>query len=1072
MTTCTACLKPVDREANFCSRCGARIAGAASPRGDRRVVTVLFADVSGFTAMSEQLDPEAVAEIVNQCFQALTTPVYRYGGVVDKYIGDAVMALFGAPVAHEDDPERAVLAALAMQAAARSFARDLQARTGLSLKLRIGLNTGLVVAGEMGGDQKRDYTVMGDTVNLAQRMEAAARPDSILVSQETYRLTAHRFAYKALSPLQVKGKAQPVQAYEVTGAHEAGPVRVLPNRTIGREREVEALSEAWARVQDGRPHWITLMGEAGIGKTQIVDEFRRGLAPEVPVIALRGVSYQQERAFDLTAQWLHAWTGMPRHADPEDVSRALRRKLQELGWPDPEETDLVSLLLGVDHHALKGASDAQRIEAAIASSVQAFCAQAQSRPSLLVIEDLHWADASSQRWLEALAERLAGEQLPLLVLAQARPGAPLPEARARSGLDRALTTVRPLSPDDTWRLAEVLYSHGPARDAGTIAALVRRSEGNPMVLRELVRAQLEGASEVLTPSLKGLVASRLDRLLPTEREFLELAAVMGRTFDPEVVAALLGQPDPHAILLSLGERDLVRPSDPDGHAFTQAIVHEVVYDGILLRKRRELHRRVAEALEAKSGGHAGLAPDLARHFVIAEAPERALGYLVQSAERARLAFANQEAVHLWQQALEILEREPALAPPSETAGVRLKLAMTLSLLGDYPGALIQLERGLDTPDEALAGELWRAKGLIHERQGDFTGARTCYQTAAAASTQPGMHGGLAVDRAWLLVRAGDLAGAESLCREALELLAEGLERARAHSILGIAAYRAGRWLEAKEAHQEALTYREASGHLPGIASSLNNLGMVEAELGQWEEAFVHYERSLALYQRIGDRGHVATVHNNLGDLCTRRGDLKAAERFHRDALQARRNLGDRFGVAASLCALGETLRRRGELEEARHSLGEGLSELLTLGEAELVAEACEALGQVELAARRYPEAQRWLTEAMQAARRLGDQVRQASVARAQAQMALEVGNLAQARLWMDRAAGQLADRSAPLETARQHALDSRLLRAEGRFEAAADAARAADALFTTLGVRHERESLLWSPPDPAGGPDG
>ncbi|HEY9855620.1 MAG TPA: adenylate/guanylate cyclase domain-containing protein [Stenomitos sp.] len=1066
MTTCAACLKPADPEANFCSRCGQRLTETAAPRGDRRVVTVLFADVSGFTAMSEKLDPEAVAEIVNQCFQALTTPIYRYGGVVDKYIGDAIMALFGAPIAHEDDPERALLAALAMQAAARAFAQELMARTGLSLKLRIGLNTGLVVAGEMGGDQKRDYTVMGDTVNLAQRMEAAARPDSILVTHETYRLTAHRFGFKALSPLLVKGKSQPVQAYEVIGAPEAGPGRVLPNRTIGREREVASLMDAWVRVQEGQPHWVTLMGEAGIGKTQIVDEFLRRLPQEVRVTSLRGASYQQDRAFELAAQWLHAWTGVPRHQDPHAVFAALQQRLADIGWPDPEEADLISLLLGIDRPALKGASDAQRIQAAIASSLQALLTGARHVPSVLVIEDVHWADPSSFRWLEALAEMLAGERVPLLIVAQARPGARLPEASAPAGLDRTLTTIRPLSDPDSRRLVEILYSQGPQPEDEVLDLLVRRSEGNPMVLRELVRGQLEGAAEVLTPSLKGLVASRLDRLLPSERDFIELAAVMGRSFDAELIASLLGEPDPHALLLSLGERELIRPSEPDGHAFSQAIVHEVVYDGILLRKRRELHRQVAETLEQAMGGHAGLAPDLARHFLIAEAPERALGYLLQSAERARLTYATQEAIHLWQTALEILATHADLTGLASGPDIRLKLAMALSMAGDYPGALAQLDQALKDPDSHLTIELLRAKGIVYERRGDFVAALASYESAERLGPSDSVLGVLWVDRAWLKIRSGELASAEELCRRAQSMLSDGLERARAHSISGIAAYRANRWQEARIEHREALELREGSGHLPGIASSLNNLGMVEAELGEWDEAFTHYERSLALYQRMGDRGYVATVQNNLGDLCARRGDLRAAERYHRDALQARRNLGDRFGIAASLCALGETLRQRGELEQARSALREGLLELQALGEAELVAEACEALGQVELAARAYPEAQRWLQQAMQEAKRLGDTLRQASVARAQAQMALEVGDLAQTRAWLDRSASLLADLSPPLEQARHLALEARLLRAEGQAEAAEACAARADALLGMLGVRQERASLLWSPQEP------
>ncbi|MBI6546785.1 MAG: zinc ribbon domain-containing protein, partial [Cyanobacteria bacterium NC_groundwater_1444_Ag_S-0.65um_54_12] len=292
--TCPACGTAVTATARYCVSCGTCLVAEAGakgdgklltiqtapslvsptvPLGDRRFVTVLFADVSGFTTMSEKLDPEQVTEVINAFFKVLTEPIYQFGGIVDKYIGDAIMALFGAPVAHEDDPERAVMAAYEMRKAARVFADKLAATTGIRLMVRIGLNTGLVVAGAVGGQQRQDYTVMGDTVNLAQRMESAAPIGGILVSQETYRLTQQLFEFKARELIHVKGKAAPVYTYEVIGLLPQ-QARVVGRQFAlrGRAAECDRLKEILARGARGEPVFVMVAGEAGSGKSRLLRE--------------------------------------------------------------------------------------------------------------------------------------------------------------------------------------------------------------------------------------------------------------------------------------------------------------------------------------------------------------------------------------------------------------------------------------------------------------------------------------------------------------------------------------------------------------------------------------------------------------------------------------------------------------------------------------------------------------------------------------------------------------------------------------------------------------------------------
>ncbi|MBU6429725.1 MAG: zinc ribbon domain-containing protein, partial [Cyanobacteria bacterium REEB65] len=314
LTPCLQCGTETRPGQRFCAQCGSRLEAPEPPvppsqiapkvgsvkldsSGDRRVVTVLFADVSGFTAMSERLDPEAVTEIVNNFFKVLVEPIYRYGGVVDKYIGDAIMALFGAPVAHEDDPERAVRAAWEMQAAAKVHAADLEARTGIGLKVRIGLNTGLVVAGTVGSSQRADYTVIGDTVNLAQRMEANARPGKVLVSSETWNQTSAAFDYVPLEPITVKGKSGLIATYELVGpkAHSGSHIQD-DAPLIGRDTELACLDTCRQLAESGVPQWVEIIGDTGVGKSALVRRFIRSLKGErAPKILWgRALSYDQQ----------------------------------------------------------------------------------------------------------------------------------------------------------------------------------------------------------------------------------------------------------------------------------------------------------------------------------------------------------------------------------------------------------------------------------------------------------------------------------------------------------------------------------------------------------------------------------------------------------------------------------------------------------------------------------------------------------------------------------------------------------------------------------------------------------
>ena len=951
---------------------------------DRRIVTILFADLVGFTSWCERLDPEHVTDRLNACFQVLSQPIYAYGGTLDKYMGDALMALFGAPLAHEDDPARALAAALEMQNQARLFAES--TLNSFPLQLRIGLNTGLVVAGSVGDDHHRSYTVIGDAVNLAQRLESAAEPGSILVGPETYRQARRLFDFRSLPPLMVKGKREAITAYELLGKQETEHPSVLPRLAIGREAELKQLMEIWDRVKEGQPRWLTLCGEAGIGKSHLVEVFIAQTSPS-HCLRLRCPSFHQSQPLTLLQESLREHLGL---SLSEEILPALVSKLRR-------------------------------------------------EPILLIFEDLQWADQTTWEWLQRLSLQLRTKRLPLLVLAMSRhPAGPFPFLR-----------LDPLSPAMARQLLQGLDSQGLS--ASDRKKILSRADGNPLILRELVRAVHEGmsADSELPGSIKRLVAARLDRLSSPARTLLEAAAVAGRTVTIRLLEELAGVPDFERHLETLVTQDWLRLQDGEV-TFTQAISHEVTYQRLLLRKRRELHARMAAILQRRHGPDVRFASIIAHHFLEANELNSACGFLKKASEHACGIQAYRDAHSYLQKAIQIATQEG-----KEWGDWWKALAELETALGDFDSAQRSIETALrlSQPSDDRT-ELLRALAQILEKRGSFQEAMSLLEEAQAASGDRLRSARLGIDRGWLLLRMGCAVEAEEACQEALDHLSEteNAEQARALSILGILAYRQNQWKKASQLHRRALVLREACHDRPGLAASLNNLGMIAVECGDWPQAKRWYQQSLHHYRELGSTSHVATLYNNLGDLYLRQGRPSRARRRHRAALELRTRLGDRFGIAASHGALGETLRQEGQLDAARKHLLQSLQGLEEIGETELLAEVCQSLGQVELASRDWNTANRWFKRALQEALRAKDFLRVASLHRSEAQLALAQGQIPLARQKLRACQAQLARRDAPLETAKALELEFELLQREGRSHEAALCLGRAQAIFIRLGI--------------------
>jgi class 3 adenylate cyclase len=660
--TCAACGEDNPPGFRFCGACGAACdpgglsssGSAERVDGERRWVTVMFADLSGFTALSERTDPEEIRSMVDQCMSKMSEVVERFGGTVDKIVGDALMAVFGAPVAHEDDSERAVRAALEIQRCASE-----EAALFGGLRVRVGINTGEVIFAPVGPDGRRELTVMGDAVNTAARLQAAAPPEGVLLGEATHAACAHAIACEAVEPILAKGKEAPLRAWLARGATSAPADRPLSAAPfLGRDAELELLVRAWARTSgELHPQLVTLVGPPGIGKTRLTREFAaRVEADGGRTLHGRPLPYGEPAAYWAFGAVVREACGIFATDPPDVAAHKLGERTASL-LPSSEARELarhLSILARLtedtveDRHALF--SSAQRFLEALA----------REQPTLVVLEDLHWADDSLVELVEALSVRLDG--VPLLLLAIARPeflDARLTWARLPTNVT---VQVQALTDSCAHELVRQLLARAADHEA-----LARRVDeaagGNPLFIEELVAWLSEGGAAAtggLPANLKAIIAARVDQLPAPERQVILDASVVGDFFWLGSLRALGGDGSLAGTLQSLERRDLIRRSPSSRIAgdqeliFKHGLVREVAYATLPKTARRERHAVVARFVEQAAGDPTAYAAILAHHWREAGEGASAADYLLIAADQAGRGWASREAVELCNQALELI----------------------------------------------------------------------------------------------------------------------------------------------------------------------------------------------------------------------------------------------------------------------------------------------------------------------------------------------------------------------------------------------------------------------------------
>jgi adenylate cyclase len=1038
--TCAACGGENPEGMRFCGHCGAAAAAAgdeaappaeadvpsaarsfvAGPVGDRlggaagdlpeerRLITALFADVSGFTTLADRLDPEELIEVIDPVISGLSSVVGRYEGYVEKFAGDAVLALFGAPISHEDDPERALMVALEMHRELERLCAELPHEAELTL--HVGVNSGHGIARILGSEARMDYAVLGDSVILAQRLESAAPPGETYVSELTMRLASDRFRFEPIGELTLKGKAEPVPAWRLLGQRTPATASAPSvSRLIGRERELAEAAAVITSLAAGGGAVLTLTGEPGVGKSRLMAAVREYVWSEnCAWLETRCLSYGGSHAYWPYAELLRGFAEIRVEDDPAAAAEKLRAALAAVGALDL--AGFFARLLGLPESDAAAVTDLEP-EAFRRGLHDAFGAWtrllARERPVVIAVEDIHWADASTLALTADLARLCVSESVVLYLIA--RPEAE-PALREIAPLRRALT-LEPLGEDAVVRLTEaVLEGAAPPE---LIDFVVRRTGGNPLFVEELVRslrdtgvvASEDGKWSIrpgwdtrkVPPTIEGVLAARIDLLDRRSATVLQTASVIGRRVRLALLEAVAGEQGLNAAVLQLVASGFLDRTDDEGDAtvaFHHALIQDVAYSRLLRRRSRDLHRRVAEEAEKLYGAGDDVVDLLARHLYLGDAGSKAIEYLVRAGERAKTLFANDEAILHLGRAAEVATGDHQLA--GRVPEIKLSLADLHELVGNYDEALVlytevkeatnavdawqgiastlrsrgEYEDALAIVDEAFRTDalynadlapLWIEQGRTLALTGRFRQAIDVLQAGVRAVGDRRDE-----DVAQLLLQLSRAETVEGDFEPALEHAVAAQEifedqenlrgLATALRIVGDAYTQAGRFDEAVAALQRGLAVAERVGSADEIGGCLINLGRAESGRGAHVAAMGHDRRAIEEFERIGHGSGRAVGYANLADKLARVGNLDEALTWCDKALDLARSIGHPLSIADVYDTMAYIHLQRGDLADAAARSEEAASLYLEMGAApqaanslEMAADAWEKQGKGERA---------------------------------------------------------------------------------------------------------------------------
>ena len=990
---CASCGTPLPVEAKFCFECGKALGAAggaarfrspeaytpwhlaeriirskAALEGERKQVTVLFADLKGSMELVADRDPEEARKIIDPVLELMIAAVHRYEGTVNQVMGDGIMALFGAPLAHEDHAVRACYAALRMQESLRRDADDRRRSHGVEVVVRVGLNSGEVLVRSLGNDLHMDYTAVGHTTHLAARMEQLAPPGTIRLTGETVRLAEGYVEVRSFGPVPVKGLPDPIEVFELTGAGtartklQAAALRGF-TRFVGRDAEIESLRRVLDQTRESRGQVVAIVGEAGVGKSRLVHEFTHShRTQDWLVLQTSCVSYGKSSSYLPVLDLLKGYFKI----GDQDDHREMRNKVmgRVLGLDralEPMLSPLLALLdVPVEDASWQNLDPPQRRQRTLDAVKRLLFRESQVQPLLLVVEDLHWVDDETQAVLDGLVDSLGSARLLLLV-----------NYRPEFGHQWASKTVYSqlrldsLPAESAGALLAALLGPDPGLAALT-QMLVKR--GNPFFLEETVRTLVEsgalagapGAYRLTRPvdalqmpaTVQAILAARIDRLSPDDKRLLQAASVVGKDVPFAVLEAIADLPDAalRQSLARLQGAEFLYEARlfPDlEYTFKHALTHEAAYGGVLQERRRALHARIADALERLHENRLDEHVEaLAHHAFLGDVWDRAVRYLRHSGARARRRSASREAVTHLERALVALHHTPdSTQRAAEDIDIRLELRNALLPLGDNRRMLAHLH---------AAEELASAIGDDHRRGWILAYLTVCF-TAAGNQDEAIERGRTALT---LSMAAGD----------------EGLG-VMARFFLALASLCGGSLADAVHFFQEVVSTLGGgrTGELfgePGPPAQFARafLGWSLAELGRFDEAIAFGEQSLRMAQAIAQP--FTLMHGYFGAAIPylTKGDLGRAIPPLEQGLELCRATDVRLWLGEIAADLGLAYALAGRLDDAVPALEFAVSEAASTDLRFTYARQHAHVGAAYLLAGRPDEAARLAAIALAAAR--------------------------------------------------------------------------------------------------------
>ena len=922
--------------------------------GERKLVTIMAADVTRYTAISEKLDLENVHSIMEDCFKILMREIHQYEGTINQFLGDGIMAIFGAPVTHEDHAHRACYAALSIQKALQEFSEKLRVRYEIDFRMRIGLNTGQVVVGGIGDDLRMDYMALGDTTNIAFLLEQKAEPGQVLISEKVHNNVQGYFDCKALGEEKLKNRTHKVTYYALRDEKKKRSrleIEAEKNALTGfvnRKKDLAMINDLYGEVKKSRGQVLCIVGDAGRGKSRLIYEFKNQLDqgkaryPESQCTA-----YGTNTPYAPIVEILKKNYKISEGDTAEKIGELLKMKFAKLDQRLMQSIPFLLKLLSVDKgNNVTGDVDPERTKEMIFEAIRILILSgSQRKPLVIVVENLQWIDNTSEQLLAYIIESIAN--FPVFLILTHRLGYDYP-FRASSYF--RLSSLGRLSDSDSRDMIEALLPNHKL-PANFMRNFLEKAGGNPLYIEEMIKCLLE--NQTIVPADKGykldkavkdieipetiqeIVLSRVDRLKEYSKMTIQAASVIGREFSLKLISRKDELQQKLGVCIKeLKKLELVseKTFSPEvEYIFKNIMTKDVIYNSLLLKHRKELHKKIAEAFEGvykeKIDDYLDM---LAFHYLHSDEFEKAIYYLIKAGEKARAVYGNVEAIAYFEDAIQLMDDHPG-SWNEYLEKAHLGLAGLYDLVGRYNRSIEHYETCIGIVEIAgKKSEFLRKIGMMYEKKGDLDKALDYYEKATQkidVNENRLEAARIFMNIGWVHSRRANFDKALEFNNRALKIFQKegsSQETAQVYNNLAVIQEFCGNWEEADTYNRESIRLVKQSGNQRKLASFYISAGLLNLKRGSLDEADEYFNKSYALAEAIGNTLGMANASLNIGIVHTHNHNFPKALDSFKESLTMFENIDARSKVCQNHIALAELHIKMGNLEEARHACDAGM----------------------------------------------------------------------------------------------------------------------------------------------------